>query len=117
MLHSKHIVTTSNAHLWTGEELQSRVSPSSVFQISVDKVPHFLNQEFAQFNVFERNKTADHIETGQTEPILTNTIFNLQIQNSDGYAEKASTANIGIQPIEVPLNETEADEFLHQLKS
>ena len=96
MLHSKHIVTTSNAHQWTGEELQSRVSPSSVFQISVDKVPHFLNQEFAHVNVFDRNKAADHIETGQTEPILTNSIFNLQIQNNEGFAEKTFTANEGI---------------------
>ena len=59
------------------------MSPSSVFQISVDKVPQFLNQEFANVNIFDRNKAFDNLETGQTEPMVTNSIFNLQFQHSE----------------------------------
>ena len=84
MLHSKHIVTTSNAHMWTGEELQSKVSPSSVFQLSVDKVPHFLNQEFENVNIFDEKRAFDSRESGYNEPIVTNSIFNNTFQNGEG---------------------------------
>ena len=106
MLHSKHIVTTSNAHMWTGEELQSKVSPSSVFQLSVDKVPHFLNQEFENVNIFDENKAFDSKESGYNEPIVTNSIFNNTFQNGEGP-----------QALGLYFEETEADPLLNQLKS
>ena len=59
------------------------MSPSSVFQISIDKVPQFLNQEFANVNIFDRNKAFDNLETGQTEPLVANSIFNPKFQSSE----------------------------------
>ena len=117
MLHSKHIVTTSNAHMWTGEELQSKVSPSSVFQLSVDKVPHFLNQEFENVNIFDENKAFDSQETGYNEPIVTNSNFNNQFHNGELYGDRNIGGHEGPQALGLYFEETEADQFINALKS